>query len=477
MVINVDELKLKSVGIDVGSSTSHLIMSELTLRKDENSPSRRFKVDKREVLYESPVIDTPLLDKNNINIPELIKFFQGEYENAGITPSDIDTGAVIVTGETAKKRNANEIIEILSEDAGKFVAATAGPNFESMLAALGSGVTNQSKIKQNTILSVDIGGGTSNMAISKNGEIVSTSCVNVGGRLLGIEEEIIWRIDNPAKIIMKELDLNYDIGDKILIKDLKMIVEKFEEVLREVVNGPASSNLAKELMMTEDLDFSYQIDEIAFSGGVGELIYGVSSEYRDMGHLLAMKIKENRNKYNASIVEPDNKIRATVIGAGAYSLTISGSTSFSDENIKFPIKNIPVLKVNVDREFLSIEHVIKEIKVAYSKFDLEEGQEIVALYFIDPVRAAYKKLKLFAQAIELSLPETIRNNLPIILIFERDIGNSIGNVIRRETSIKENLMAIDELSLNDGDWIDLGAPLVSGQVFPVTIKSLVFNSD
>ena len=136
MVINVDELKLKSVGIDVGSSTSHLIMSELTLRKDENSPSRRFKVDKREVLYESPVIDTPLLDKNNINIPELIEFFQGEYENAGIKPSDIDTGAVIVTGETAKKRNANEIIEILSEDAGKFVAATAGPNFESMLAAL-----------------------------------------------------------------------------------------------------------------------------------------------------------------------------------------------------------------------------------------------------------------------------------------------------------------------------------------------------
>ena len=140
-----------------------------------------------------------MLDKNNINIPELIKFFQGEYENAGIKPSDIDTGAVIVTGETAKKRNANEIIEILSEDAGKFVAATAGPNFESMLAALGSGVTNQSKIKQNTILSVDIGGGTSNMAISKNGEIVSTSCVNVGGRLLGIEEEIILELTIPQK--------------------------------------------------------------------------------------------------------------------------------------------------------------------------------------------------------------------------------------------------------------------------------------
>ncbi len=477
MVVNVDELKLKSVGIDVGSSTSHLVMSELTLRKDENSPSRRFIVENREVLYESPVIDTPLIDKNNINIPELIEFFQSEYVNAGVKPTDIDTGAVIVTGETAKKQNANEIIEILSEDAGKFVAATAGPNFESMLAALGSGVTNQSKVKQNTILSIDIGGGTSNMAISKNGEIVSTSCVNIGGRLLGIEKNIIWRIDKPAEKIMNELNLNYKIGEEILYDDLNLISAKFEEILREVINGPAKTKIAKELMMTDDLDFSYEIDEIAFCGGVGELIYGQDNDFRDIGNLLAVKINENRHKYIAHFIEPENKIRATVIGAGAYSLTISGSTSFSDENINFPIKNIPVLKVNIEREKLSIDHVKKEIQLAYTKFDLIEGKEIVALYFIDPVRAAYKKLKLFAQAIELSLPETIKNKHPIILIFERDIGNSIGNVIRRETSIKENLMAIDELSLNDGDWIDLGAPLVSGQVFPVTVKSLVFNSD
>jgi len=346
-----------------------------------------------------------------------------------------------------------------------------------MLAAMGSGMTTKSLLDNANILSVDIGGGTSNMAISVQGQVVSTACVSVGGRLLAVDNGKIWRIDHPTRIVMDHLGMSYEVGDEIAQEEIEKITDVFAEVLKEVISGPTKSPLAKALMMTSDLDFSVPIDEIAFSGGVSEMIYGVNGNFRDIGHYLAAAINRKREQYIAPVVEPENKIRATVIGAGAYSLSISGSTSYSDDTINFPLRNIPVVHVNVSREKLSYEHVQEEIQRSFERFDYQEGEDIVALYFKDPVRAAYKRLKLFAEAVEGALPHSISNQIPIILIFERDIGNSIGNVIRRETAIKENLLALDELILQEGDWVDIGDPLVNGQVFPVTVKSLVFNKD
>ena len=146
-----------------------------------------------------------------------------------------------------------------------------------------------------------------------------------------------------------------------------------------------------------------------------------------------------------------------------------------DNQISFPLKNVSVIRVDVDQSQLSVEHVISETKASFQRFDLNEGEEIVALYFKDPVRAYYPDLELFAKSIEAALPNSINNNIPIILIFEKDIACSVGNVIRRETGLKKNLLSLDELILREGDWIDIGEPLIHGQVFPVTVKSLVFN--
>lgn len=187
MSMEINEIELLSVGIDVGSSTSHLAFSNLLLKRDETSPTRRFHVVSRKVVYEGEIIDTPLKDHQTIDIEQLTRFFKEEYIRAGIQQNDVKTGAVIITGETAKKQNAEAIAAALSSEAGKFVAATAGPNFESLIAAMGSGAVDRSKQTAKTILSCDIGGGTSNMAISCNGEVVSTSSIAVGGRLLALD--------------------------------------------------------------------------------------------------------------------------------------------------------------------------------------------------------------------------------------------------------------------------------------------------
>ncbi|MHA2300778.1 MAG: ethanolamine ammonia-lyase reactivating factor EutA [Candidatus Thorarchaeota archaeon] len=477
---STENLELLSVGIDIGSSTSHLVFSRLSLNRERSflNPTNRFMLIDREIIYESEIIFTPLLDRYTIDIESIIKFCEEEYRKAGITPEMVESGAVVVTGETAKKENAAEIVRRLSSESGKFVSAAAGPNYESVLGAMGSGIVDLSRETRRTIMNVDIGGGTSNLAITSNGNVLSTACINVGGRLLGIDKDFkIWRIDEPTNFLMQELGMNYQLGEIILQKDARLIAQEYAKALLEVMRGAAISRIAKELMMTDDLDFSFTVDEYSFSGGIAEIYYGGEETYDDIGRMLAEAIKSLVEESGMRVVEPENKIRATVIGAGAFTLSVSGSTCYFDTSIEFPITNVPVLPINVTTENYRPGIVEEEVARAYTQHDLQEGEEVVALYFKDSLYRSYAWLQEFVRAIENALPKTVASKTMIILLFESDIGKMVGLATRRETAIQHNLISLDELHLEEGDWIDIGAPLHSGQVFPVTVKSLVFNQN
>ncbi|OLS25247.1 MAG: hypothetical protein HeimC2_19230 [Candidatus Heimdallarchaeota archaeon LC_2] len=472
----IELMNLLSVGVDIGSSTSHLIFSKLKLEREPGflNMSNRFNIIERNILYEGEIINTPLLDSETIDLEKIVAFCKEEYRKAGYDPEDVNTGAVIVTGETAKKNNAAEIVERLSSESGKFVSATAGPNFEALLAAMGSGATARSLKMQNTILSIDIGGGTSNLAISSKGQVLSTSCINVGGRLLGIDKDFkIWRIDGPTFVVMKELGIDYSVGDIISEEDLLKISKLYAESLIEVMLGETKSSIASALMMTKDLDFSIEIDEIMFCGGVSEYIYGNDGYFGDIGKYISNEIMNH--EFDIPIVKPKNMIRATVIGAGSYSLAVSGSTCFYDETIEFPLQNIPILKVNANKDE-STTKITEKILIAYQKFDLKEGEDIVGLYFAGaPIIHRDMYLPGFVKAIEKALPKSISENKLVLLLFEHDIGGMVGRTLMKETSIKNNFMSLDELHLEEGDYIDIGEPLHKGQSFPITVKSLAFN--
>ncbi|MGY5878733.1 MAG: ethanolamine ammonia-lyase reactivating factor EutA [Candidatus Thorarchaeota archaeon] len=477
---DVEYMKVLSVGIDIGSSTSHLIFSRLTLKREVSffNMSNRFLMVNREIIYESPIIFTPLLDRYTIDIDAVVKFCEEEYKKAGFAPEDVETGAVIVTGETAKKQNADEIVSRLSSESGKFVSAIAGVNLESLLSAMGSGIVVQSGYRMKNILHVDVGGGTSNMAIASMGQVLSTSCINVGGRLLGIDDEFkIWRIDGPTQFLMKELGMSFEIGDIIPEENARTIAREYAKALVEVMRGPATSTIAKELMMAEDLDFSIPVDEVSFSGGVAEMLYGDDEgNYDDIGKYLAEELRKQIEELGLTIVEPASKIRATVIGAGAFSFSISGSTTFHYNNIELPIDNIPVVPVHLRNELFDDKWFEEEIKRAFTIFDMEEGKDLVALYFKDVIHHE-DRFKVFAKAIEKALPNSVTNKKLIILIFSYDFAKMLGISIRDETSIQSNLLCLDELTMEAGDWIDIGAPLKSTHAFPITVKSLVFNQD
>lgn len=483
---DVEYLNILSVGIDIGSSTSHLIFSRLTLKRETSvfNMTNRFILVNREIIYEGNIIFTPLIDRYTIDIEAIIEFCKEEYNKAGIKPEDVDTGAVIVTGETAKKQNADEIVRRLSSESGKFVSASAGPNFESLLGIMGSGVVERSKKTQQIIMNVDVGGGTSNIAYASNGNVVSTSCINVGGRLLGIDENFkIWRIDEPSERLMKDLNMNYKIGDVISEKDVKLLAQEYAKALLEAMRSPATSKTAKMLMMTDDLDFSIPIDKYSFSGGVAEYIYedeDKSKDFDDIGKYLAEEIKSLVTNFKLPLIEPENKIRATVIGAGAFSLSVSGSTCYYDDSIKLPLENIPVVPINIDSRDLYNEGKIYEfkdrIKRSLKNFNLVEGEDIFALYFKDIL--VQSNIIPFVKIIETALPNTIANNKLVLIILGGDGGKILGLTIKKETSIKNNLFCLDELELEAGDWIDIGEPLQTEhrKAFPVTIKSLVFNN-
>ncbi|MHA1220251.1 MAG: ethanolamine ammonia-lyase reactivating factor EutA [Candidatus Heimdallarchaeota archaeon] len=461
--MTVQELLITSVGIDVGTTTSHMVFSKLHLVKQMSRSSKKFEIVSREILYRGKIYLTPLIDRETIDFEKLSLIFQEEFAKAKITKEDIDTGAVIVTGETARKKNAEKIVELLAAETGKFVAATAGPNFESVIAAMGSGAVTRAKELKKTIMNIDSGGGTSNIAvISPDGNIIDTACINVGGRLIVTDDSgtIIKKFENAAKYAADDLGIPLEVGKPISKGDKEKISKRLVEALIEVITKSKSiSEVAMKLMMTPLLTFDGKVDYFSFSGGVGEYVYGKTKEFfGDIGIPVAKEIKKQCSKAKLKLLEPPELIRATVIGAGQYSLQVSGATTLVTDDNDFPIRNIPVVVPYIPQENPSEEDIKFAIENAYKRI------------------VSYERLKQFAKGIVSAVPTLIKKNMPLILVFNDDIGNSVGNVMRRETELKKNIISIDELGLREGDYIDIGEPMANKQVVPVVIKTLIFES-
>src|ERR1700728_788333 len=182
-----DNVSFKTVGIDIGSSTSHLLFAKGALQRQSQGLSSRFVVIGREIVWRSPILLTPFLPDGTIDAQALGAFIAGCYRDAGLAQADIDNGAVILTGEAIKRKNARAIDELFAGEAGKFVCATAGHLLECRLAAHGSGAVALSKARDACILHADVGGGTTKLALIDRGIILGLAAFAVGGRLVAAD--------------------------------------------------------------------------------------------------------------------------------------------------------------------------------------------------------------------------------------------------------------------------------------------------
>lgn len=472
---------LLSVGIDIGTSTTQLIFSRLTIENRASSYMvPHISIVDKEVIYRSQIYFTPLKSQTEIDAEQVTEIIRNEYRSAGMKPEDLKTGAVIITGDAARKSNANRVLSALSNMAGDFVVATAGPDLESFLAGKGSGADRLSKDNREVVVNVDIGGGTSNIAMFQKGILKGTTCLDIGGRLIKVEQGRIKYIFPGIQKMSAAYGISIREGDKADEKVLYQVCEHMADQLAmslhlcetDAVHQMLYTNAGKALPK-EPL-----IQAVTYSGGVADCINPVGGvhvfQYGDVGILLGRAVCNNRYLQKLKSYPAAETIRATVVGAGIHTTNVSGST-ISYTSGKLPMKNIPVLRVSAEEEQEPVDFQ-NAVKSRLPLYVTEGNLEAVAISFSGRYHADFKAIQKLANAIIACSGPVIESAHPMILVIENDIAKVLGNALTVLLDRQKEIICIDGIHAQNGDYIDIGEPIAAGRVVPVVTKTLIFNT-
>ncbi len=478
-----DNVELTTVGIDIGSSTSHLMFARVHLQRLGTALSSRFVVVGRKVLWKSPILLTPYLPDYTIDVDELAGFIGGCYAYAGIERSEIDSGAVILTGEAIKRRNARAIADLFSEEAGKFVCASAGHHMECQLSAHGSGAVALSRGHGVTLLNVDIGGGTTKFTLIEKGRILATAAIAVGGRLVVEDPRAgLTRVEPPAMEVASALGIELALGQPLTPEHGKRMAERMARLIMGMIDLRQPGELARRLLVTEGWPAALanrRIDAMTFSGGVAEYLYKrESTQFGDLGFELAEALRHAlaHRRDLPPVWDPGQGIRATVIGAAQFSVQISGNTILIADPDKLPLQNLPVISCHFElSNDVAADAVAAEVGRALARCDIEDGSSPIALSFPWNGDPSHARLHAVASGICAALPRTLAEALPLVLLIDGDVGMSLGRIVRHEVAPGADVMAIDGVQLKEFDYVDIGSVIEVTNVVPIVIKSLLFK--
>lgn len=477
----MEKEKILTVGIDLGTSTTQMILSELTVENFASSFAvPRISISDKKVIFKSEIIFTPLIDQQAIDVERLKHFITEQYQKAGITKEEIQLGAVIITGETARKSNASNVLSALSGYAGDFVVATAGPDLESIIAAKGAGTHLLSEKEVYPIANLDIGGGTTNLAVFENGEVVDTGCFDVGGRLIKYDPETlkIYYISPKIQTIIEKEQLNLKIGGQLKESDLKPIIQILTEVLENSV-GLLPLNPYFDLLVTHHpLQQQRDLPALTFSGGVADFIRSSMGEspyqYGDIGIYLGRSLYYSRLFKEKKIFQTSETIRATVVGAGSHTAEVSGSTVTFREKV-LPIKNLPIVKMAKDDETQSIKRFAELIQEKINWQRTENETPLVALAFNGIKNPKFTDIQDYAQAVIRGMAEQIEKKMPLIILVYEDMAKALGQSLIAMLPENYPIVCLDSVKVENGDYIDIGQSVAEGTVLPVIVKTLVFH--
>jgi ethanolamine utilization protein EutA len=475
-----DNVILCSVGVDIGSSGTQVVFSRLHLRRLGEDLTSRYAVIGRQPLYRSPVRFTPYLRGQLIDAERLGGIIDDAYTAAGRHPAGVDTGVVILTGEAARRRNAARIATVVSARAGEFVCASAGHHMEAMLAAYGSGAAAASYRAGSRILNVDIGGGTTKLALLERGRVLSTAAAGIGGRLHVVDRQgRLRRLEPAGRYHAARAGFTWSVGDVVASGDLDRVAAGMADLLVAAITRPWSAEMAG-VLLTPPMDKLADISGIMFSGGVAEYLYGRESrDFGDLGRRLGAAVRR-RLECGAvpfELLPAGECIRATVLGASQYTVQLSGNTSYiSDPEALLPRRNLQVLRPDYPFDkVVDPGAIASAVRAHLTAFEGDRAGPDIALALSWSGGPSHERLLAFGRGLSQGLARRIAAGHPLYLVLDGDIALSLGSVLREELGVTGDLLVIDGLRLLDFDYIDLGRIRQPSGTVPVTIKSLVFG--
>ncbi len=468
-----DELCVLSVGVDIGSSTSHLVFSRIVLERLD----ARYVVTERESFYQSDILLTPYAAEDEIDAHALGTFIDKQYKDAKVDPDEIDTGALILTGVAVRRKNARAIGELFARQAGRMVAVSAGDSLESVMAAYGSGAVARSIRNAAPVMNVDVGGGTAKIAVCADGKVTDVTALDIGARLVVLDEQRrIVRLEEAGRRFGAELGITPAPGGVLSDDQARALAALMAEKLFEAMRGDAPRAGGADLLRLDPLRYRGAIADVSFSGGVSEYIYGGEAKaFGDLGPELAGELRARVTAGGLQLARPDARIRATVIGASQYTMQVSGSTIFVSPLDTLPLRNVPVIAPDLPLgDDIDPAAVSAAIKAALKRLDLGDGSSPVAVFVPWRGSATFRRLDDFCKGAADGLAAVLANGHPIVLAGDGDVGGLIGIHYCEEMKVKNPIVSIDGLELKDFDYIDIGAILDTSGAVPVVIKSLVF---
>jgi ethanolamine utilization protein EutA len=478
-----DNVTLRSVGMDIGSSGTQVVFSRLHLRRISEDLTSRYVVVRRETVYRSPVELTPYASAEQIDAESLGSIIDRAYHAAAVDPADIDTGVVILTGEALRRRNAKAIAGVLAERGGELVNASAGHHMEAMLAAYGSGAAKKSYDTGLRILNVDIGGGTTKLAVLDSGRIMTTAAVHVGGRLQVVDsEDSIIRLDPAGRDHAARAGYAWELGDTARAHEVEKVAETMADTLVAAITAdPLPADVAQ-LYLTEPLADVGAIDGVMFSGGVAEYVYDRESrQFGDLGGPLgrALRRRVDSGALPFPLLPAGECLRATALGASEYSVQLSGNTGcVSDPDALLPRRNLQVLRPSYQLgESVDAEMIAAAIRRHLVALDVAQTDADIALAMSWSGLPSYDRLLPFARGLRDGLADRTARGKPVYVLLDGDVAMTLGRLLREELGVSGDLLVIDGLSLRDFDYIDIGKVRFPSNTVPVTIKSLIFSED
>jgi ethanolamine utilization protein EutA len=464
------------IGLDFGTTTSSAVIASARLAR--SAATGRCELTAIHERFRSEMAFTPL-DEEGLIDERRVEAMLEEWLTAGdVDPARVFGGGALLTGMTAQKQNAAAIVRLVRGRLGDALIATADdPRLESWLAFMGSCASLSRSHPQQLILNLDIGGGTTNLALGRDGQVQRTGCFYVGARHVRVVPGTyqIVALTKYARAILDHLKIHRDAGDTLTSSEVSAIVDAHLLLLEAAATGttdvfehPVARQHVQDpfVLETSEADVA-----ITFSGGVGELIYAslddrpwpATTHFGDLGIELAQRIVESK-VFGPHLrrLQPASAGRATVYGLLRHTTEISGSTLFLPRPAILPLADLPIFgswhRESTDEEIAGVIGLVRHSP--------RGGCVQVSLRTRDTA---------IVKAFGMRLAEVLQragfpSDLPLVLLVRENLGKILGSYVTRWGALPLNLMVVDEVAEKDAQFVQIGTP--HGQVVPVSFYGL-----